>query len=305
MTARTPPVWLLAAPFSGVSWLAACLGRHPQLFVTPELDLLLADNVADLLDIFAIGQGTQGQGLLRTIASIEGQRDDDAGVRQAQQWLETRRDWSTADLLQHLATAVAPRTLAIPERDATLRPMALVRLQRLTPQAQVVHLTRHPWEQGVLLEAWARERLYVPVDFKDFAQHPPQIEPQLPWLRANANIAALCERLPTDQWRRIQAEALEQAPVATLTSLAAWLQLRVTAADQQAMQQPAQWPFARPGPLLAPGGAEPEAFEPWSPQVRRLAAAVSLERPLPWRRDGQGFSAAVCDWAQRFGYAAS
>lgn len=302
MTKAPDPVWLLAAPFSGVSWLAACLGRHPQLFVTPELDLLLADTVADLLDIFAIGQGTQGHGLLRTIAHVEVQRDDDAGVRQAQQWLEARRDWSTADLLQHLSTAVAPRTLAIPERDATLRPMALARLQRLTPQAQIVHLTRHPWEQGVLLDAWARERLYVPVDFKDFAQHPPQIEPQLPWLRANANIAALCARLPLTWVCRVQSEQLEQAPAATLGRLAEWLTGRATAADIAPMHQPERWQFARPGPLLAPGGIEPEAFEPWSAPVCRQAAAVSLTRELPWRADRAGFCPEVRELAQELGY---
>ncbi len=302
MNTSPEPLWLLAAPFSGVAWLAASLGRHPDFFVTPELDLLLADNIADALSIFSIGQGTQGHGLLRAVAWLEFQRDDDAGIRLAQKWLQARRGWSTPEMLNYLAAAVAPRRLVIPERDATLRPIALARLQAALPQSKVLHLVRHPWEQGVLLHAWAMERLYVSVDFKDFAQNPPQLEPQLPWLRANKNIAALARRLPGSQYFCVQAEQVENDPGTAFAAICAWLGVPLSAQALAAMQRPEEWRFSQLGPDLAPGGLEPEAFEQWSSKTLRLASAGSLDKPLPWRVDGDSFSPQVRDVARQAGY---
>lgn len=303
MNTLPAPLWLLAAPFSGVSWLAASLGRHPDLFVTPELDLLLADTLADALDIFAIGQGTQGHGLLRLVAWLEFQQQDDAGIRQAQAWLEERREWTSAALLHYLMKAVAPRRLVIPERDATLRPMALIRLQRALPQSQILHLVRHPWEQGVLLHAWATERLYVSVDFRDYAQDPALIEPQLPWLRANQNIENLCSRLGEGRSLRICAEQLEQAPADVMEPLCEWLGCSADASALAAMQQPERWRFSAWGPDLAPGGLEAEAFEQWSAASLALLASGNRQGPLPWRTDGAGFAPQVRACAQRYGYA--
>lgn len=302
MSITPEPLWLLAAPFSGVAWLAASLGRHPDFFVTPELDLLLADNIADALNIFSIGQGTQGHGLLRTVAWLEFQREDDTGIQQAQKWLEARREWTTPEMLNYLVEAVAPRRLVIPERDATLRPIALVRLQVALPQSRVLHLIRHPWEQGVLLHAWAMERLYVSGDFKDFAQNPPQLEPQLPWLRANKNVAALGRRLPEPHYFCIQAEQVENAPESAFAAICAWLGVPLGAEALAAMQEPAGWRFSQLGPDLAPGGLEPEAFEPWSLKTLRLASSGGLDKPLPWRVDGAGFSPQVREYAQQAGY---
>lgn len=295
------PLWILSAPFSGLSWATATLGRHPDLFATPELDLLLADSVGDLLDIFAISQGTQGHGLLRLLAWLEFQRQDDVGIQLAQSWLEERRDWSSTRLLQSLREAVYPRRLVVPERDATLRPMALLRLQRALPELRVLHLTRHPWEQGVLLHAWAMEHLYVSIDFRDFAQNPPQIDPQLPWLRANENIEHFCERLHHSQYQRLRAEQLEGDSDASLRALCEWLDLPADAAALAAMQQPQLWRFSQPGPDLASGGLEAEAHQPWSSQTLQRAAQPQFEN-LPWRADGAGFAPQVLACAERYGY---
>ena len=38
-TATPPPLFILAAPFSGASWLAGVLGRHPGLYALPQVFL--------------------------------------------------------------------------------------------------------------------------------------------------------------------------------------------------------------------------------------------------------------------------
>ena len=295
-------MWLLAAPFSGVSWLAASLDGHPSLYALPELDLLLADGIDDTLNIYALGQSTHGQGLYRALARIEFGHDDNAGVAAAQQWLDERRDWRCADVIRHLAARVAPRRLVIPERDAVMRPFALTRIPKAFPDSHLLHLTRHPWEQGVLMAAWARERVFVPLDYKDHAQDPPQPEPQLPWYRANRNITAFLARLPTDRSLHVQTEQVEQAPDDAFIAICDWLGLRHDAETLSTMRQAASWSFARRGPDDAPYGLEDEAYEPFSAATLALAARTKLTAPVPWRTDGKGFDPLVKDYAAQLGY---
>ena len=43
-----PPLFVLAPPFCGASFVAGCLGRHPQLYAVPELCLMMADELGEL-----------------------------------------------------------------------------------------------------------------------------------------------------------------------------------------------------------------------------------------------------------------
>lgn len=302
MSSAAAPVWILAAPFSGASWLASCLGCHPQLYATPELNLLMADTVGELLDIFDIGQGAHAHGLLRTIAELEFGGQTDFGVVQARAWLDAHRALRSGELAMWLAEKVAPRRLVTPDSEAALRPMNLRRLLAQMPGSSIVHLVRHPWEQGCLLAAWARERLFVPPDFKDHAFRPPQVDPQIPWLRANANLDRLRATWPANRWRLEHSEAIEQDAASTLAGLCQWLGIVDDEAAQAAMRQPEAWTYAGHGPGNAAFGLEAELTEPFSDRTLQLAAVVRLTRALPWRDDGALFDAQVRRLAQAFGY---
>lgn len=296
------PIWILAAPFSGASWFAGCLGQHPRLYAVPELHLFMAATVGELLDIFDIGQGAHAHGLLRALAELEFGEQSDRGIEQARSWLDDRRDWPTHAVARHLALCAAPRRLVVPDSEAALRPLDLWRLRTSLPEAQLIHLVRHPWEQGCLLAAWARERLFVPQDFKDHAFLPPQVEPQLPWLRANANLERLRELLPAVVPVRLRSEDVEQQTDASLLGVCAALGLPFDAATADAMRHADDWPFAGHGPGTAPCGLEAEALEPFSAKTLALAADISLWRPLPWRDAGEPFAHEVQALATRYGY---
>lgn len=296
------PVWILAAPFSGASWLASCLGQHPQLYATPELNLLMADTVGELLDIFDVGQGTHAHGLLRTLAELEFGGQTDAGVAQARGWLDQRRAMRIGELAQWFTEKASPRRLVMPDSEAALRPLHLRRLLAQSPEAHVIHLVRHPWEQGCLLAAWARERLFVPPDFKDHAFHPAQIDPQIPWLRANANLERLRPAWPADRWRLQRSEDVENEAVSSLDGLCQWLGIAHDDRAHAAMLAPEAWTYAGPGPASAVGGLEAELVEPFSEDTLRLASCPSLSRSLPWRDDGAGFDAQVRALAPGLGY---
>lgn len=296
MTDRRP-IFLLAAPFSGASYLAGVLGQHPQLYAVPELDLFMADTVGELLEIFEIGQGTHGQGLLRAIAELEcgGQTDD--GIDAARVWLQERAQWRSGELLDAIRQRVAPRRLVVPDTETPLRLADLLRLRGAAAGATIVQLLRHPYSAGIGHAAWLNERLFVPIDFKDHGRHPPIIDPQLAWFRAHRNI----ERQFGDGALRLRIEDLDAQPVTALQNLCAQLRIDGGAAALDAMSRPDDWIFAGYGPRAAPYGLEPEVLEDivlpagWNPVPR-------LDGALPWRPDGAAFSPDLVALARVLGY---
>ena len=303
MSAVPDPVFVLAAPFCGASRLAGDLGTHPQLMVLPELCLFMADTVAELLDIFRLSQGPHADGLLRAVAVLEFGAQQNAEIDGARQWLAQRASLSVAELLMQLAQRAAPRRLVIPDTESPLRPVDLRRLRRAAPQAQVLHLTRHPWTQGCLMTAWARERLFMPPDFRDHAWDPPLVDPQIPWLRANRNLETAFEMLPPTQRRRLKIEMLEDEAAGTnLAELCAWIGVSQGAPVLRGLRQPQAWTFHGYGPRAAPYGLEAEVLEPVPTADRERAALTVLDEPLPWRPDDAAFDAAVTALARGYGY---
>lgn len=304
MSAAVPaPVFVLAAPFSGASRLAERLGHHPSLFALPELCLFLADNVGELLDIFRMSQGPQADGLLRAVAVLEFGAQRDAEIAAARDWLAARRDLTVGALLEQLAQRALPRRLVIPDTESTLRPLDLRRLRRHVPGARAIHLTRHPWTQGCRMSAWLRERLFVPPDFRDHAWDPPMPDPQIPWLRCNANIEAAFGG-DASAYLHQCSEAFEDEDRlnASLAALCAWLPVESSAAALRAMREARDWVFAGHGPRAAPYGLEADVLEPVPPADLERSELTVLDVELPWRADGIAFDAKVVERARRYGY---
>lgn len=302
MAESPPPLFLLAAPFSGASWLAGVLGRHPGLYALPQIFPFMADTVGDLLDLFALSQVGQGDGLRRAVAEIVNGSQGEAAIAAADRWLERHRDWSGARLIGELAECVAPRRLVIPDSEMPLRPHELRRFRAALPQARCLHLSRHPWTQGYLMAAWLHEQLFIPVDFRDQAQEPQRPEPQLPWLRANHNLRAAAAEWPAGQWRHQAGEQFDSDFAAGLRELLGWLELPLDAPALAAMAEPAGWCFAAIPEGPARGGLEPEVHAEFSPELRAEAGRRCLGEPLPWRPDRLGFAPEVLAMARQLGY---
>lgn len=301
-TATPPPLFILAAPFSGASWLAGVLGRHPGLYALPQIFPCMADSLGELLDLFALSQLSHGDGLRRAVAQLAFGGQGAAQIVAADAWLQARRAWSTAELVAWLTEQVAPRRLVIPDAEMPLRPHELRRFRGSLPQARWLHLVRHPWSQGCLHAAWLREQLFVPVDFRDHAQTPPLPEPQLPWLRSNQNLLLAAGDWPDSQWRRLHSEAFDADFAGNLAGLCEWLDLPLTRADLDAMAEPAAWLYAQTPAGPARGGLEAEVWADFAPELETLAAQPRLDAPLPWRRDRQSLAPELRALAKRLGY---
>ncbi len=300
MSAHRDPILVLAPPFSGASFIAAVLDRHHGLCAVPELHLFMADSVGGLLDLFAISQGGHGDGLLRTVARFAFGAQSDGAIDQARGWLDERRGWSTAALLDAVAGWVAPARLVIPDTDSPLRPVDLARMRTIVPDAPVLQCLRHPYAMTAEHAAWLRERLFVPIDYKDHSVDPPQVDPQLGWYRIHRNIE---QHLLGAGMRtlRLLVDRFDEGADDDLRQLCADLGLECDAADLNAMREPQAWVFGGYGPRAAPYGVDVDLLEP----VRLPADWVvepSLDALLPWRRDRSGFSPDLVALAQSYGY---
>lgn len=296
------PIVILAAPFCGSSWLAGVLDGLPSVYAAPQLCAFMAEQVGELLEIFSMSQDEHGDGLHRTVAQLYFGGQSDAHIDAAHGWLAARKSQPVAAVLDEIAARVAPRRLVIPETEAPLRPMDLRRLRAWRADAGYVHLLRHPWTQGCRFAAWLQERLFVPVDFRDYSRYPPLPDPQIPWLRANQNLQTFLAGPPAAQVLRIDSESLDRDFASSFGALAARFELGADAVAQATARDPAQWRYARFGPTHAPGGLEADVWAEWSDDAERLARAPRLDAPLPWRPDGRGFAAEVLRLAQAYGY---
>lgn len=296
------PIVILAPPFCGSSWLAGVLGMQPDLYAVPQLCPFMADSVDELLQIFALSQDEHGDALHRTVAELYFGGQGAAPLHHAHEWLSERADRRVGELLDEIAAKVAPRRLVLPETEAPLRPIQLRRLRQWRADTQFIHLYRHPWAQGCRMAAWLQDRLFVPIDYRDYSCFPPLPDPQIPWLRANENLDRFFAGLPDARVTRIASEDLDDDFRGGFARLADALQLGGEAVSRALSCDPSDWVYAARGLREAPGGLEAEVWAPWSDDVERAARAMQLDEPLPWRPDGRGFDPAVVELAQRYGY---
>src|SRR5579875_148574 len=104
------PIFLLSPPRSYSSVIVTMVGQHPQLLGLPELKLFLCRTVGELdaslpAAIRRQGYRHRSPGLVRAVAQLSfGGQDTDA-LDHALAWLSARRDWTGAEVLDHLRAA--------------------------------------------------------------------------------------------------------------------------------------------------------------------------------------------------------
>src|SRR5687767_3909036 len=99
-----PPLLILTLPRSYSSVVCTMIGRHPQLYGFPELNLFLADTIDGVIryceQLWEKGQmhNNRPPGLLRVLAQLHSGCQTAETVKQAHEWLEEHRSWSGAEV---------------------------------------------------------------------------------------------------------------------------------------------------------------------------------------------------------------
>jgi len=310
------PVFVLAPPCT-FSWATcAMLGQHPQMYALPELHLFTAETMAGWLDLCAGESYEMDHGLLRAVAEIYFGAQTEHTITRARGWLRRRAHFTTGFLLEALAERVKPRIPVEKSPSIVYRLEFLQRAFSMFPRARFLHLLSHPRTYGEsVMEALRETAAGQPIEQSHWLlrlasyPHPDAgdaaadriLDPQSAWYSLNTTIVEFLQSVPEDQKRAVKGEdLLANAPGCTL-QIAAWLGVRTDSAALEEMRHPERSAYAGTGPANAPFGSD--IFLLPGPILRSdWLTPRSLEGPLGWREDGEGFLSEVSQLAKRFGY---
>ncbi len=296
------PIFILASPRSFTSLVCAMLGQHPQAYGVPELNLLMDQTVAALVEK-GTGPGRQRylHGLLRTIAQLyAGEQTMDA-IEMAYRWLYARSDWTTSDTYQELCRRAAPLRIVDKSPAYTSRVDSLNLILQTFPEAYFLHLTRHPRTQGESVMSVDNGRFAKALDSYDYSKRVPILDPQIAWYRAQINIMELLKSVPSHHQLFLRGEDVLGDPKTYLKKLCNWLQFDWNEDIYQIMLNPQDSPFACLGPFGAVLGNDIKFL--LSPEFQsRPIRPSTLEGELSWRSDEAGFKPEVLDLAHELGY---
>lgn len=277
------------------------LGQHPAGEAPPELNFLVA---ARLVEFFDQVPPQKAHGLLRAIAQWYTHEQTLESIEMARRWIYRRATRDSCTVYRELCDQVAPRRLI----DASTlytdpnQEQALERLRAIYPDADYLHLVRHPLAQGL---DWLRDPMALAqlhhLGSLDRTTPSPMPDPQFDWLRRQRVIVDHLRTLPAERHFRLHVEDLLADARMTLARLCGWLGFDWSERLLRAMLHPDLSVYACAGPYGAEGGIDADFIaEPGF--VAHGPESFSLEQPLPWRPDGGRFVTELVDLARVFGY---
>jgi len=294
-------VIILAPPRSFTSVICSMLGRHPQMYGLPEVNLFVAETMEERQGLLERPPWAQ-HGLLRVVAELFGGEQSFQTILLARKWVETRASCTCVSVFRELAEKVRPRILVDKTPRTIMRCEYLHRLRRAFPNSRYLHLLRHPRGFGNSIWKLGGEHVAEWLDGMDHSTDPPTPDFQKTWFSMHMNILTFLAGVPSNQQMCIRGEDFLAKPDNHLRQIAKWLNLRSDADAIDAMKHPERSPYACFGPANARFGNDPNFLE--SPALRKSShpKELTLEGPLEWRDDGKEFSPEVRELATEFGY---
>lgn len=265
----------------------------------PELNLFMADDLRGLWHGVVAQIPMAGDGLLRALSQLhEGEQNEDTILR-AREWIAAHMDWSTPMVFEHLQEVVGDKVIVEKSPAMTFWPENLRRLIRLFPQANYLHLTRHPRTNAQSMISLRETRMggaqaLIPQRVAD---------PERMWQRSHEMVVEASTGMALGQMMHLKGEMLLQNLEIILPQICEWLGVSASEDAWNAMMHPENSPYACPGPKGAPYGADPNFLEAPTIDTERLARTKesNLDDELSWR-PGEFFEHRTKKLAMQFGY---
>lgn len=297
------PLIIIAPGRSYTSLIGGMLGQHPEIYGMPEVNMFHADTLGEVLQSFKGPLEFALAGILRLLAELHDGEQTEETVQKARQWLMQHSHWSTAQVFEHIQDLVGDKILLDKSPMTVLRPAHLERLHRIFPNANYLHLTRHPITTGKSA-ASLRDSLKKGDENRQPMQTRGRRDPETTWQSSHANILAFTDTLPVGQCMRIKAEWLLREPDFYLGQICDWLGISKGKAAMKEMMHPEKSPFATIGPPSALYGNDPNFLKNPVIDFDRLKNIKEppLDAPVDWRDDKAPLSAPTLKMARQFGY---
>ena len=297
----TQPLFILGSPRSFTSLICAMLGQNPDAYGVPELNLFIADDLKTLIEELCGYRQIQLHGLLRTVSHLYSGEQTMRSMEMSRRWIFTRLKHGTDEIYRELCEKVAPLQIVDKSPVYSLKPEYLERIYQAFPDAYYLHLVRHPRTQGESIMNVAKGLMAILSNSIDYTTETPTIDPQIGWYSMQKNIVEFLEKIPQQHKMQMHGEIVLNKREGSLIKICEWLGLSNDVAAIEAMMHPEDSPYACLGPLGAQLGNDINFLR--SPKLRDGDISYStLEGPLPWRRDGKGFSEEVIKMARGLGY---
>lgn len=292
---RDPLLIVLTPLRSYSSVVAAMLGQHPDMYGVPELNLFIDENLGDLVAKHNRFKPDAIHGLVRVLAQLHEGAQSESSAAHAHEWIREHSGWSTARVLAHIVESVQPRIVVDKSPRTVMQQEYMERIHRMYPNANYLHLTRHPRSMGnSLITIVERNTEWDGVAKAD------HIEPERIWNRAHGKIITFTDSLPEGQSMRIKGEDLLSYPDTYLPQIAEWLDIRTDKDAIASMYHPEESPYSKIGPPNAKYGNDPNFLE--QPQLRSgKIKEASLEGELEWA-PGSVFQPDTVVLAKKLGY---
>jgi hypothetical protein len=266
---NTNGIIMLSPPRSFSSVVSAMLGRHPQLYGVPELNLFVAKTMGGwyVLHTQHRNRPSATHGLLRVLAQLHEERQTEQSIENAWQWLAARTDWTTQRMWQYLSDLVYPKVLIDKSPITSMRSRFMEQALDLIPHAYFIHLTRHPiqmsksfqenrerFQKKILGREAGTDDAYTPLEF---------------WHHSHKTIMDFTSKLPEGQSIRVQGEKILEENDKYLAQLAEWLGLRSDEEALYAMKHPELSAYSCVGPSNARYGNDLKFL--MSPELRTVS----------------------------------
>jgi hypothetical protein len=279
----TRPLFILAPPRSFTSVVCGMIGQHPGMYGLPELNLFVAQRYRGLETLYRCVRPHLGHGLLRAIAELGLGGQTTENVEAAKKWLQEHASVTTAALFDDLVAWAAPRRVVDKSPLHVLKSDFLTRIRSARPDAQFLHLTRHP-----LSTCRSVRKLNEEIGVRESAAGaagrgrslrlitPETLDPDKVWTQPHARIVEFMADVPETQKLRIRGEDLLASPADALRSIVHWLGVSDAPEAIEEMLHPERSPYSSYGPANALLGADPSYLR--SPQLRPFVApALSVD----------------------------
>ncbi len=292
------PCFVLCPLRSYSSVVCAILGQHPEAYGLPELNLFLADDLGSVWQRLSVIMPHGHDGLLRVLAELHDGEQSEAAVDRAKAWVEQQASWPARRVLQHIQDLVGTKMLVEKSPATVMRRQHLERMYAAFPEANLLHLTRHPRSTCRSMLSLSERSAAWGGRFAEL-----EFDPERAWLRAHQNILDFTADLPAGQCMMIKGEDLLANLDLYLPQIAEWLGISTKPAAIRAMLRPERSPYARIGPENAGYGNDLDFLENPALDPGRLTSIdePTLEGELEWQ-PGTRFSKEVMKLAKQFGY---
>ena len=277
------------------------IGRHPQLYSFPELNLFLVDRVGTLMALDAeagdsLPTGSYLGGVVRAIAELYFSGQDPAALARARAWLQAHREDPTQRFMDSLLARIHPRTGVEKSARTGMSPTSMERARGFYPDARFLHLTRHP-----ITAIESMRNCHRP-----FEAHAGSAWTDASilrycgnlWLHTHRSILPFTSTLASNQSMRVRSEDILRDPDKHLPCVMAWLGLPHLPGEVDLMKHPETSPYARKIEGIRDDSDSSFLLQP---HLRTIPDDPPLAIPSAWGVSGS-LAAEIIEMAVALGY---